>query len=49
MVVDIDNLHIHSGKHTPYVEGCGPQGPIFEYKGPAFSWQLRQPLGSGSV
>ena len=37
MVVGIDNLHIHIDKHAPYVEGCGPQGPIFKYKGPAFS------------
>ena len=26
MVVGIDNQHIHIGKHTPYVEGCGPRG-----------------------
>ena len=28
MLVGTDDLHIHNGKHTPYVEGCGPQGPI---------------------
>ena len=39
MVIGIDNPHIHIGKHTPYVEGCGPQGPIFKYKLPAFSYQ----------
>ena len=36
MVIGIDHLHIHNGKFVPYVEVCGPQGPIFEYKGPAF-------------
>ena len=36
MVIGIDHLHIHNGKFAPYVEVCGPQGPIFEYKEPAF-------------
>ena len=36
-VIGIDHLHIHNGKFAPYVEVCGPQGPIFEYKEPAFS------------
>ena len=36
MVIGIDHLHIHSIKFAPYVEVCGPQGPIFEYKGLLF-------------
>ena len=36
MVIGIDHLHIHNGKFAPYVEVCGPQGPIFEYKGAVF-------------
>ena len=36
MVIGIDHLHIHNGKFAPYVEVCGPQGPIFEYKGGCF-------------
>ena len=37
MVIGIDHLHIRNGKFAPYVEVRGPQGPIYEYKGPAFS------------
>ena len=36
MVIGIDHLHIHNGKFAPYVEVCGPRGPIFEYKGAVF-------------
>ena len=37
MVICIDHPHTHNGKYAPYVEVCGPRGPIFKYKGPAFS------------
>ena len=36
MVIGINHLHIHNGKFAPFVEVCGPQGPIFEYKGSVF-------------
>ena len=37
MVIDIDHPHTHNGNYVPNVALCGPQGPIFKYKGPAFS------------
>ena len=36
-VIGIDHPHTHDGNYVPYVAVCGPQGPIFKYKGPAFS------------
>ena len=36
MVIGNDHPHPHNGKYAPYVEVCGPQGPIFEYKGAVF-------------
>ena len=42
MVIGIDHLHIHNGKFAPYVEVCGPQGPIFEYKGAVFFFLSNQ-------
>ena len=45
-MIGIDHLRIHNNKHVPYVVGSGPQGPIFEFKEPAFSYQPREPVGS---
>ena len=47
MVIDIDHPHTHNEKYAPYAEVYGPQGPMIKYKGPAFSCQLKQPLGCG--
>ena len=37
MVIGSDHPHTHNGNYVPYVAVCGPQGPLFKYKGPAFS------------
>ena len=37
MVIGIDHPHTNNGKFVPFIAVCGPQGPIFKYKGPAFS------------
>ena len=37
MVIGIDHPHTHNGNVVPFIAVCGPQGPIFKYKGPAFS------------
>ena len=35
-MIGIDHPHTNNSKYATYVEVYGPQGPIFEYKGPAF-------------
>ena len=37
IVIGSDHPHTHNGNYVPYVAVCGPQGPLFKYKGPAFS------------
>ena len=37
MVIGSDHPHTHNGNYVPYVAVCGPQGPLFKYKGPDFS------------
>ena len=37
MVIGNDHPHTNNSKYATYVEVYGPQGPIFKYKGPAFS------------
>ena len=37
MVICIHHPHMHNGKYTPYVELCGPQGPISKIEGAALS------------
>ena len=49
MMIGIGYSNTHNGNFLQYVEEGGPQGPIFKYKGPAFSCQLKQPLGSGLI
>ena len=36
-IIPFHKKNTHNGKYASYVEVCGPQGPIFEYKGSAFS------------
>ena len=47
MVIDIDHPHTHNGNYVPYVALFGPQGPIFKYKGPAFSNMLKDVCPTG--
>ena len=36
-VIGSDHPHTHNGNYVPYVAVCGPQGPLFKYKGSDFS------------
>ena len=37
MVIGIDHPLTHDGNYVPHVAVCVPQGPLFKYKGAAFS------------
>ena len=44
MVIGIDHPHTtHSGNYVPYVAVCGPQGPIFKYKGACCFLATKEP------
>ena len=49
MAIGIDHPLNRNGNFVPYAAVCGSQRPILKDKGPAYSYQLRQPLDSGLV
>ena len=48
MVIFINHPHTLNCIYVPYVTACVPQD-VFKYKGPVFSYQPRQLLGSAFV